>query len=823
MHRRSFLYGTGAVAAALAMPRLAHGAGARAIRFVPYVDLSLLDPVANTATPTRNHAYLVFDTLYGVDTEFAARPQMVAGHTVENGGLLWRLVLRDGLLFHDGQKVLARDAVASIRRWGARDSFGQALLDATAELTSPDDSTIQFRMRRPFALLPDALAKVSPNMCPIMPERLAGTDPAKPITEMVGSGPFRFVPDERLPGARAVYARFDGYVPRADGTPSISAGPKIAYVDRVEWITIPDAATAAAALQRGEVDWLEAPSPDLVPTLRRNEAVRVEVKDRTGLTPILRFNCIQPPFDNPAIRRAVLRAANQTEFMQAFSTDPSMWHVKLGVFCPDTPMATDVGLDELFGPTDVARGKRELAEAGYRGERVVLMSPTDHPISAPLANVADDLFRRIGLNVDTQAMDSGTMFQRRNSREPVEKGGWSCFPSMVSGINILNPAVADTARGNGLQGWYGWPTSDTLERLHTEWLRASGLDEEKRIAAAMQAEAWREATFIPAGQIYQPVAFLEPVRHPPGVRQVLQRQGRAGMTHPVWRSGLFVPVNVERFVAKASTRGADTIQLDLEDSIAPADKDAARRALPGAVERIRREGRSEVLVRINQPLELAVRDIEAAVLPGVAGLMITKVEGPDHLRLLDELVSRLEASRGLADRSVRFLALIEAPGPLLQAAAIARATPRTIALSLGAEDYATAIGGEPTEDVLLLPKQLMLQAARAAGLMPMGTIGTVADFSDMAAYAGVVRRSASFGFMGASAIHPSQVPVLNAGFSPSAEAVAQAARIVAADREAAAAGRGSFALDGKMIDIPIVQRAEALLARARLIAAGEEC
>ncbi len=292
-------------------------------------------------------------------------------------------------------------------------------------------------------------------------------------------------------------------------------------------------------------------------------------------------------------------------------------------------------------------------------------------------------------------------------------------------------------------------------------------------------------------------------------------------SHPVWRSGLFVPVNVERFVAKASSRGADVLQLDLEDSIAPGDKAEARKLLPGVVERLFKEGRADILVRINQPLELAVRDLEAAVLPGVNGLIITKVEGPDHLRLLDELVSRLEESRGIAHGTLRFLALIEAPGPLNRAHEIARATPRTIGLSLGGEDYATAVGGEPNGETLLMPKQQVLQAARAHGLMPMGTIGTVADYSDLDAYLKVVRLSASFGFVGASAIHPAQVPVLNKGFSPAPEAVAKAETIVRMDKEAAAAGRGSWALDGKMIDIPFVQRAEALLVRARAIAALE--
>lgn len=289
--------------------------------------------------------------------------------------------------------------------------------------------------------------------------------------------------------------------------------------------------------------------------------------------------------------------------------------------------------------------------------------------------------------------------------------------------------------------------------------------------------------------------------------------------HPVWRSGLFVPVNVERFLARAHERGADAIQLDLEDSIAPADKPEARRRVEAAVARLRREARADILVRINQPLEDAVRDLEAAVIPGVAAIMVTKAEGADHLRLLDELVSRLEQARGLPVGGIRFVALIEAPGPLARAHDIARATPRLVGLSLGAEDYATAIGGEPSEEVLLMPKQQILQAATAAGLMPLGTISTVADYSDLAAYERVVRRSAAFGFVGASAIHPSQVAVLNAGFSPSPAKVAEAERIVALDREAAAQGRGSFAIDGKMIDIPIVRRAEALLARARAIAA----
>jgi citrate lyase subunit beta/citryl-CoA lyase len=289
-------------------------------------------------------------------------------------------------------------------------------------------------------------------------------------------------------------------------------------------------------------------------------------------------------------------------------------------------------------------------------------------------------------------------------------------------------------------------------------------------------------------------------------------------TLPVWRSALFVPANVERFVAKATERGADALIIDLEDSIPQAQKTAARALVPSVVERFRATGNSDVMVRINQPLELAVPDLDAAIIPGVAAVMVTKVEGPDHLRLLDEMASRLEESRGLPVGHVMFIGLIEAPGPLAQAHAIARATPRLVGLSLGAEDYATAIGAKPSEETMLMPKQQVVQAARAAGIMPLGTIGSVADFADLEGYARLVRRSAEFGFVGGACIHPALVPILNAGFSPSPQEVTEAERIVALDREAAAQGRASFAIEGKMIDIPIVQRAQALLARAKAVA-----
>ena len=289
---------------------------------------------------------------------------------------------------------------------------------------------------------------------------------------------------------------------------------------------------------------------------------------------------------------------------------------------------------------------------------------------------------------------------------------------------------------------------------------------------------------------------------------------------PVWRSLLYVPVNVEKFVAKAHTRGADCILLDLEDSVPPAEKVRARALVAAAAPRVRRGG-ADVVVRINRPLDLAVRDLEAVVGPDIDGVAITKVDGPGHLRLLDELVAALEASRGLAHGSIKFIAMVETPAALFRIERIARAVERTVGLDIGGEDFSLASGMEPSEETLLAPKQQMIFAARAAGILPLGFIASVAGYGDWPAFRAMVERSRRFGFMGASCIHPGQVPIVNECYTPSAQDLAQAERVVAENAKAAAEGRASFSLDGKMVDIPVVERARQLLARHAAIRGRE--
>lgn len=281
---------------------------------------------------------------------------------------------------------------------------------------------------------------------------------------------------------------------------------------------------------------------------------------------------------------------------------------------------------------------------------------------------------------------------------------------------------------------------------------------------------------------------------------------------PVWRSLLYVPVNVERYVEKAHLRGADCIQLDLEDSVPPQEKARARALVPDAALRVARGG-ADVIVRINRPLRLAIADLEAVVCPQVCGVAVSKVESAGHLRLLDEVVTELEAERGLAYGHTQFVAMVETPQAFFQIHEIARATPRLVGLTIGGEDFALSTGMQPTGEALLYPKQQMVFAARAAGILPMGFIDSVAGYGDWDAFRAMVRRSRAFGFTAASCIHPGQVAIVNEEYRPSPQEVAYARRVIEEDARARAQGRGSFAIDGVMIDVPVVERARATLAQ----------
>ncbi len=491
----------GAAAGVLATPSIASAQRQRILTFIPQSDLAILDPIFTAAYVTRHHGMMVFDTLYGMDEAYRIQPQMAAGHRVEDDGKTWLIALRDGLLWHDGEAVLARDCVASIRRWGARDSFGQTLLAVTEALDAPDDRTIRFRLKRPFPLLPAALGKPGSNVCMMMPERLASTDPFKQITEMIGSGPFRFIAKDRVPGSLTAYERNEVYVPRPNGIASFTAGPKIVHVDRVEWHVTPDPATAAAAMRTGERDWWEAPTVDLLPMLRQAGTLTIPLPNPLGYMSGIRFNQMQKPFNNPALRQALLGAVNQEDYMTAVAgTDRSGWRTGVGIFCPSSPMATDAGMAALTSPRDLAAVKRAVAASGYLGERAVVLVPSDFPSLKALGEVGVDMLQRAGMTVEPRYTDWGSMLGLLNKTGPVEEGGWSAFHTSWSGLDQFDPAVHVWIRGNGSAASRGWPDSPALEALRQDWLFATDEAAQKRIAEAIQRQAFIDVPYIPVGQ-----------------------------------------------------------------------------------------------------------------------------------------------------------------------------------------------------------------------------------------------------------------------------------------------------------------------------------
>jgi peptide/nickel transport system substrate-binding protein len=502
IQRRTLLAAGAAFAAA---PAVAQNTRATTLRFVPQANLSVLDPIFTTATVTGNHGYYVYDTLYGVDARLAPRPQMVEGHETSSDGLTWKFRLREGLRFHDGAPVRSADCIASIKRWCAREPFGQLLARVVDEWSATDDRGFQVRLKRAFPLLLDALAKPDSSTLFVMPERIAATDPGRAITEVVGSGPFRFIPGEYNSGSRVVYEKFDAYVPRSEA-PSWTSGGKVAHFRRVEWHILPDPATAAAALQNGEVDWWERPHPDLGPLLARARDVRREVTDPNGRLAVMRMNCLHPPFDNVAVRRAVRLSVLQEDYMRASRGDERAdWDITRSLWPRGTPYHNDEGTALM--PGDLDRARAALREAGYANQRVVIINPTDFPDIGPLGQVSADRLKRIGMNIDLAESDWGTVVQRRNNRESVDRGGWSMLHTTGGATAWANPALSFLVRGQGLAGWFGWWSSPRAEELAEAWLFSTDPERQKALAGELGRHALEDAAFLPLGQFRIRTAF----------------------------------------------------------------------------------------------------------------------------------------------------------------------------------------------------------------------------------------------------------------------------------------------------------------------------
>jgi peptide/nickel transport system substrate-binding protein len=491
----------------LAAPALAQAQ--KPLRFIPQANLTALDPVWTTAVITYNHAYMVYDTLFGYDGAGNMRPQMCAGHEVSTDGLVWTFTLRDGLLFHDREKVLVRDCVPSILRWGSRDSFGQHLMRYINEIVALDDKRFAIRLKRPC---PQLLFGLGARQCFVMPERVAVRPGTEQLTDVTGSGPFQFRKDEWVSGVRSAYSRFDGYVPRQE-PPAFFAGGKVANFERVEWTVQPDPATAAAALQKNEADWLEIPLIDLCPMLNKSPGVYTRVVDPGGWLMFMVLNHLNPPFDNPKIRQAILLALDQEAFVESVVGDQKeLAIVPTGLFAPTMSMANRAGMERLTGPRDLAQAKKLVAESGYKGEPAMIMAPSDQPALAQMSQVARELFQNIGLTVDYQAMDWGSVVTRRANQNPLNQGGWGAFVTVMSPLTAANPGSMLPLRGNGRKGWFGWPTDERLEQLRAAWFDAPDLAAQQMIAEQVQLRYFDTVPFLVLCRMQQPMAFRSDIK-----------------------------------------------------------------------------------------------------------------------------------------------------------------------------------------------------------------------------------------------------------------------------------------------------------------------
>lgn len=473
------------------------------LRVVPNANLTLLDPIWTSIYITRNHGYLIYDTLFAKDAYGMPRPQMVDSWTVSQDGLAWTFKLRDGLKWHDGKDVTAEDCVASLKRWSRRSGAGQKLFSAAKELSAPDAKTITLKLNTPYPYVLDALSELSAVVPFMMPKRIAETDPYTPITEYIGSGPFIFQKDEFVPGKKAVYIKNEAYVPR-DEPASWAAGGKVAKVDRIEWVSFPTPKKTIDALLQNKVDYLEAPDPKLVAPLEKSKNIIV---GRTGPAPFIgfaRFNHQIPPFDKAEIRRAVMMAMDQNDYMKAAIGSKKYWNTCYSVFPCDSPLASDAGSD-FFKNGSMEAAKKALQQAGYDGTPVVILNSKDIPVIERFTQVTADKLRKIGMKVEVRDTNWAEMATQRADHD-----GWNLFHTFWTAEDLSDPTKIAFS-GDPVNGWFGWPTDAQLERLRSNYVREEDPEQRKSIAVKIQERLWTIGASAYLGEFHLPVAFRKNV------------------------------------------------------------------------------------------------------------------------------------------------------------------------------------------------------------------------------------------------------------------------------------------------------------------------
>jgi peptide/nickel transport system substrate-binding protein len=474
---------------------------AKTLRIVPQADLKILDPIWTTAFVTRNHGYMIYDTLFGVDANGKIQPQMIDKYSVAADGKSWTFTLRKGLAFSDGKAVTSDDVITSVKRWAQRDNLGQKMMLALDKFEAVDASTFRMTFQQPFGMVLEALAKPSTNPPFIMPKHVAETPADKQIDDTTGSGPYIFKKDEYRPGEKVVYIKNPKYVPRSE-EPSGTAGAKRVYVDRVEWIILKDAQTQTNALINGEVDMIEWAPAEQYATLKANPKISLESQLPKGSV-ALHLNHLIPPFNNPKIAQAAFMAINQEALMKAQLVSKDLYNTCTSIYPCGSAYASDKTA-YFTGKPQFAEAKKLLKEAGYDGTPVVLMWPTDFAQLNKYPPVLAALLQQAGFKVDLQSMDWPTLVSRRAMKSPAAQGGWNAFITAWGIADTMNPLFFASLTGSGEKGWFGWATDDKLEQLKAQFLATMGEPERKQLAEQIQLENFAGGIVGPIGE-YKPL------------------------------------------------------------------------------------------------------------------------------------------------------------------------------------------------------------------------------------------------------------------------------------------------------------------------------
>jgi len=482
-------------------------ASAQTVRAVMHAEVKFLDPHFTTADITQVHGYMIYDTLFALDANGQPQPQMLEAYRVSADKLTYTFTLRDGLKWHDEKPVRAADAVASLKRWAIKDAAGQKLMARAASLEATGEKSFVLKLKEPYGLIIRALAKEYSYVPFIIPERQAAQDPSKPFEgEKVGSGPFMFVEKEWVPGSKTVYVKFKDYLPRKEAG-SYYAGGKKVNVERVEFVVIPDQSTAVAALEKGEVDYLQRPHMDQWPILSKNANIAMYRADVSQMQ--IHPNHLNPPFDNVKARQALMLMANQEDYLRAIAGDPQNFRACYSYLGCAGWLETDAGAD-LLKKQDLEKAKQLLAEAGYKGEKIVVMAPSDFATINAASLTTAAMLRKLGVNVDLQAMDWGTLVSRRPVKDPPSKnpGGWHIFHTTSGYAGLKDPwghANISTACD---KAWFGWPCSPRATKALDELAQLStGTDAFKKGLTEYHSALMENIPYVPLGEFFQMAAY----------------------------------------------------------------------------------------------------------------------------------------------------------------------------------------------------------------------------------------------------------------------------------------------------------------------------